>query len=70
MLKTLKQAHLDHSDEVELRKIISVDLLLFDDVAIDVVDTTENWNRHDILLEAYRTVLIVVTSSGACRVRL
>ena len=30
MLKTLKHARLDHSDEVELRKIISVDVLLLD----------------------------------------
>src|SRR4029077_4696532 len=38
MLKTLKQARLDHSYEAELRKIISVDLLVLDDFAIDVLD--------------------------------
>src|ERR1700736_3624275 len=42
MLKTLKQARLDHSYEIELRKIISVDLLLLDDFAIDVLDATES----------------------------
>src|SRR5215470_10218650 len=55
MLKALKQARLDHSYEVELRKIISVDLLLLDDFAIDVLDTTESRDLYDILLERYRT---------------
>src|SRR5947207_3565168 len=63
MLKTLKQARLDHSYEIELRKIISVDLLLLDDFAIDVLDTTESRDLYDILLERYRTGSIVVTSN-------
>jgi DNA replication protein DnaC len=63
MLKTLKQARLDHSYEVELRKIISVDLLLLDDFAIDVLDATESRDLYDILLERYRTGSIVVTSN-------
>ena len=60
MLKTLKQARLDHSYEIEFRKIISVDLLLLDDFAIDVLDTTESRDLYDILLERYRTGSIVV----------
>ena len=63
MLKTLKQARLDHSYEVELRKVISVDLLLLDDFAIDAVDATESRDLYDILLERYRTGSIVVTSN-------
>src|ERR1700687_3874442 len=63
MLKTLKQARLDNSYEIELRKIISVDLLLLDDFAIDVVDATESRDLYDILLERYRTGSIVVTSN-------
>jgi len=63
MLKTLKQARLDHSYEIELRKIISVDLLLLDDFAIDIVDATESRDLYDILLERYRTASIVVTSN-------
>ncbi len=63
MLKTLKQARLDHSYEIELRKIISVDLLLLDDFAIDAVDATESRDLYDILLERYRTGSIVVTSN-------
>ena len=63
MLKTLKQARLDHSYEIEFRKIISVDLLLLDDFAIDVLDATESRDLYDILLERYRTGSIVVTSN-------
>jgi DNA replication protein DnaC len=63
MLKTLKQARLDHSYEIELRKIISVDLLVLDDFAIDVLDATESRDLYDILLERYRTGSIVVTSN-------
>ena len=63
MLKTLKHARLDHSYEAELRKIVSVDLLLLDDFAIDVLDTTESRDLYEILLERYRTGSIVVTSN-------
>ena len=63
MLKTLKHARLDHSYETELRKIVSVDLLLLDDFAIDVLDTTESRDLYEILLERYRTGSIVVTSN-------
>ena len=63
MLKTLKQARLDHSYEAEFRKIISVDLLVLDDFAIDVLDATESRDLYDILLERYRTGSIVVTSN-------
>lgn len=63
MLKTLKHARLDHSYEVALRKIISVDVLLLDDFAIDVLDATESRDLYDILLERYRTGSIIVTSN-------
>jgi DNA replication protein DnaC len=63
MLKTLTQARLDHSYEIELRKIISVDLLVLDDFAIDGLDATESRDLYDILLERYRTGSIVVTSN-------
>jgi DNA replication protein DnaC len=63
MLKTLKQARLDRSYEAELRKIISVDLLVLDDFAIDVLDAAESRDLYDILLERYRTGSIVVTSN-------
>jgi len=63
MLKTLKHARLDHSYEPELRKIISVDLLVLDDFAMDGLDATESRDLYEILLERYRTGAIIVTSN-------
>ena len=63
MLKTLKQARLDHSYDAELRKLVAVDLLLLDDFAIDVLDPTESRDLYDLLLERYRTGSIIVTSN-------
>ena len=63
MLKTLKHARLDNSHEAELRRLISVDLLLLDDFAMDAMDATESRDLYDILLERYRTSSIIVTSN-------
>jgi DNA replication protein DnaC len=63
MLKTLKHARLDNSHEAELRKLISVDLLLLDDFAMDAMDATESRDLYDILLERYRTSSTIVTSN-------
>src|SRR6266852_6749130 len=63
MLKTLKHARLDNSYEAELRKVVAVDLLLLDDFAIDVLDSTESRDLYEILLERYRTGSIIVTSN-------
>ncbi len=63
MLKTLRHARLDHSYDVELRKLVAVDLLILDDFAIDVLDPTESRDLYDLLLERYRTGSIVVTSN-------
>jgi DNA replication protein DnaC len=63
MLKALKHARLDHTSDVELRKLIAVDLLILDDFAIDVLDPTESRDLYDLLLERYRTGSIVVTSN-------
>jgi DNA replication protein DnaC len=42
---------LDNSHEAELRKLISVDLLLLDDFAIDALDPIESRDLYEILLE-------------------
>ena len=63
ILKTLKQARLDRSYEAEFRKIISVDLLILDDLAIDVVDATESRDLYDILFERDRAASIIATSN-------
>lgn len=63
VLKTLKHARLDNSHETELRKLISVDLLVLDDFAIDALDATESRDLYEILLERYRIGSMIVTSN-------
>jgi DNA replication protein DnaC len=63
MLKTLSHARLDNSYDAELRKIISVDLLILDDMAIDVLEATASRDLYEILLERYRTGSIIATSN-------
>jgi DNA replication protein DnaC len=49
MLKTLKHARLDNSDEMELRKLIAVDLLIVDDFCLDLMDPQESRDACEIL---------------------
>ena len=63
LLKRLKHARLDNSYDTELRRVVSVDLLVLDDFAIDTLDATESRDLYEILLERYRTGSIVVTSN-------
>jgi DNA replication protein DnaC len=63
LLKTLKHTRLDNSYDAELRKLVSVDLLILDDFAIDVLDAIESRDLYDLLLERYRTGSIIATSN-------
>jgi DNA replication protein DnaC len=63
MLKRLKHSRLDNSYEAELRKLISVDLLIVDDFCLDVMDATESRDAHEILHERHRSGSMVITSN-------
>ena len=63
MLKTLKHARLDNTHEQELRKLLSVDVLLIDDLCIDVMDQTESRDLYEILFERHRAGSMIVTSN-------
>ncbi len=63
VLKTLRHARLDNSYEVELRKLLAVDLLILDDFAHDTMDKTESRDLHEILVERHRSGSIIVTSN-------
>ena len=63
MFKTLKHARLDNTHEAELRKLISVDLLIVDDFCLDVMDATESRDAHEILRERHRAGSMIVTSN-------
>jgi DNA replication protein DnaC len=63
MLKTLKHARLDHTYEVEVRKLLAVDLLILDDFALDALDATESRDLYEVLTERHRAGSIIVTSN-------
>src|SRR5436853_5452963 len=63
MLKTLQHARLDHSYEPELRKLITVELLIVDDFGLDAMDPTESRDAYEILTERHRAGSMIVTSN-------
>lgn len=65
LLKRLKHSRLDNSIDVELRKILAVDLLILDDFALDAMDVTESRDCYEILIERHRAGSIIVTSNRA-----
>jgi DNA replication protein DnaC len=62
-LKSLRQARLTNSYEAELRKLISVDLLLVDDFCLDSMDHQESRDAYEILTERQRAGSVIVTSN-------
>jgi len=63
LLKLLKHARLDHSYEAELRKLLSIDVLIIDDFGLDAMDSTESRDMHEILTERDRVGSVIITSN-------
>ncbi|MFQ5515885.1 MAG: ATP-binding protein [Myxococcota bacterium] len=63
MLKSLRQARLDHSYEAELRRLVSVDLLLVDDFGLDTMDVVESRDAYDVFVERHRAGSMIITSN-------
>jgi DNA replication protein DnaC len=61
--KRLKAARLDASFDVEMRKLIGVDLLIVDDFALTALDATETADIHELVVERHRTGATVLTSN-------
>jgi DNA replication protein DnaC len=61
--KRLKAARLDASFDVEMRKLIGVDLLIVDDFALTALDATETADVYELVVERHRTGATVVTSN-------
>jgi DNA replication protein DnaC len=62
-LKSLRQARLMNAYEAELRKLISVDLLILDDFCLDTMDQQESRDAYEILTERQRAGSVIVTSN-------
>jgi len=63
MLKTLKHARLDNSYEAEMRKLITPDVLVIDDFALDALDAEESRDTFEIFIERHRAGATVITSN-------
>jgi DNA replication protein DnaC len=65
LLKQLRASRLDHSLEREMRRLISVDLLILDDFGLDTLDATESRDVYEILVERHQRRSTLVTSNRA-----
>lgn len=63
LFKRLKAARLDHSYEVELRRLIAVDLLIIDEFALHALDATETTDFYEIVVERHLKTATVLTSN-------
>ena len=63
LLKRLKASRLDNSHEAEMRRLIRVDLLLVDDLALQPLDSVETADIYEIVVERHRRASTLVTSN-------
>jgi DNA replication protein DnaC len=63
LLKSLKHARLDNTYDAELCRLLSVDLLIVDDFALDAMDAVESKDTYEILVERHRAGSMIVTSN-------
>ena len=63
LFKRLKAARLDNSHEHELRRLISVDLLILDDFALHTLDATATGDFYEIAVERHLTGSTLLTSN-------
>jgi DNA replication protein DnaC len=63
LFKRLKAARLDHSYDLELRRLIAVDLLIIDDFALQALDPTETTDFYEIVVERHLKTATLVTSN-------
>jgi DNA replication protein DnaC len=63
LLKRLRASRLDNSHEVEIRKLLRVDLLLIDDFALQPMDSIDTADIYELIVERHRTASTVITSN-------
>ena len=62
LLKRLRASRLDNSHEVEMRKLLRVDLLIVDDFALQPLDALDTSDVYELIVERHRAAATVVTS--------
>ena len=63
LLKRLRASRLDNSHDVEMRKLLRVDLLILDDFALAAMDATDTADVYEAIVERHRAASTVVTSN-------
>jgi DNA replication protein DnaC len=63
LLKRLKASRLDNSHDVELRKLLRVDLLILDDLCLHPLDALDTADIYETIVERHRQAATIVTSN-------
>jgi DNA replication protein DnaC len=63
LFRRLRASRLDATHDVEMRKLISTDLLIIDDFALQGMDATETADFYEIVVERHRNAPTLLTSN-------
>lgn len=63
LFKRLKASRLDQTHDVELRRLVGVDLLVVDDFGLRTLDALETADFHELVTARHRSGSMVVTSN-------
>lgn len=63
LLKRLRASRLDNSHDVEMRKLMRVDLLILDDFALQPFDALDTADIYELVVERHRSASTLVTSN-------
>jgi DNA replication protein DnaC len=63
LFKRLRIARLDNSLDVELRKLLRVDVLIIDDFALSTLDAAGTADFYEVVVERHRRASTIITSN-------
>jgi len=63
LFKRLRVARLDNSNDVELRKLLRVDVLIIDDFALSALDAAGTADFYELVVERHRRASTIITSN-------
>jgi len=63
LLRRLKASRLDNSHDVEVRKLIRVDVLILDDFCLSALDAVDTADIYSLIVDRHRQAATIVTSN-------
>ena len=63
LLKRLRASRLDNSHDLEMRKLLRVDLLIIDDFALQPLDPLDTADVYELIVERHRKASTIITSN-------